>query len=90
MKDQTGRRVNGPELARQPSQSPEAALGRRPVLINGGLHAMLKAKAAKGGRPLQVLVESRLLDSLEPSEREELETEYPVLLEHRNKEAIAA
>lgn len=44
-----------------PQQPPEAALGRTKVVaINGGLHALLKAKAAREGRPLQVLVEEQL------------------------------
>lgn len=62
MKDEPSRRVEGPELTKQPQQSPEAALGRpgRPVVINGDLHALLKARAAMEGRPLQVLVESIL------------------------------
>lgn len=47
-------------------QPPEAVAGRvKTVAIDGGLHARLKARAAREGKMLQVLVESKLRELLE-------------------------
>lgn len=76
MKEKPTRRVEAPE--REQEQHPQAATGldarssdidtaEKPkvVVINGGLHSRLKARAAREGRKLQALVEDKLME-LEP------------------------
>ena len=79
MKENSDRRVEGSERESHPQQSPEAALSRavKAVVIDEGLHRVLKARAAREGRRLQVLVEARLRETLEPAEIAELGEAVP-------------